>query len=369
VKDVFEPRGEMLGAALRLAGGRGLVLDRQGGGGYVGWAVYATADFDDGEPERLHDVTVAEAVDLASEGRKLILTATLDAIAVLRLADAAGQPASEVALRQSERLVDELVEAGQPRDTVLGLADRLSRAHLVARDLRSHPARETPTSDDTRTIDEQLHAEPMRAPRRGWASLPRLAAAAGALVLVAVVGLLIFRPTEGSRPKRQSASTKPSSSVSAPTRRRPAPHASVAQQARPLTVPVSLSAIGAWDPYGDGREHGDKASVAEDGNSDTYWPTETYIDGLQKPGVGLLLDAGRAMRLRRLVVTTDTPGYSARIEAGSASAGPFQPISRARTVARTTAFSLRARAERYYLIWITRLDHTAHVNEVRAFGY
>src|SRR5215211_7479231 len=134
----------MLGAALRLAGGRGLVLDRQGGGGYVGWAVYATADFDDGEPERLHNVTVAEAVDLAPEGRELILTATLDAIAVLRIADGAGQPASEVAQRQSERLVDELVEAGQPRATVLSLARRLSRAHLVARDLLSLLKRGTP---------------------------------------------------------------------------------------------------------------------------------------------------------------------------------------------------------------------------------
>jgi len=476
----------MLGVALRLASGRGLALDRQGGGGYVGWAVYATADFDDGEPEHLHDVTVAEAVDLAPEGREVILTATLDAIAVLRLADASGQPASEVVLRQSERLVDELAEAGLPRDTVLSIARRLSRAHLVARDLGGHPARETRANDEARTMEieragarlrhdleranlsasalaellagedssrdeieryrryvtrwlaldahrgmsaanaakvaqllhtdparylsprfseryrleqrlrdleaklrqtrdrlarlppeydarfeseEQLHAVPMRGPRRRWPSLPTRLAAVGALVLVAVVVLLILRPTEGSRPKRQAASTPPASSVSAPTRRPPARHAPAAQRTPPPTVPVSLSAIGAWDPHGDGREHDTEASAAEDGNSATYWPTETYRDGLQKPGVGLLLDAGRAVQLRRLVVTTDTPGYSALIEAGSASAGPFQPISRARTIATTTAFALRARAERYYLIWITKLDHTAHVNEVRAFGF
>jgi hypothetical protein len=348
VSDLLEPRGEMLGAALKLADGRGLALDRQGGGEYVGWAVYATADFDDGKPERLRDVTVAEAVDLAPEGRELIVTATLDAIAVFRLAD--------------EPLVDELVEAGLPRDTVLSLARRLSRAHVVARDFRSHRARETSEYD----------AVPMRASRRRRPSLPpRLAAAAavGALVLVAVVGLLILDPTEGSRSKRQSASTEPTSSVTAPPRTPPGRHAPTAQGRRPPTVPVNLSAISAWDPYGDGREHDTKASAAEDGNSGTYWPTETYTDGLQKPGVGLLLDAGRAVRLRRLVVTTDTPGYSALIEAGSASAGPFQPISRARTVATTTAFSLRAPAKRYYLIWITRLDHTAHVNEVRAFGF
>lgn len=336
MSDVLERPGGRLGAALRLADGRGLALDRQSGGECVGWAVYATADFDDGEPERLRDVTVAEAVDLAPEGRELIVTATLDVIAVFRPAD--------------ERLVDELVETGLPRDTVLSLARRLSRAHVVARGQRA----------------EQLHAVPMPAPRRRWPSLPprvaAAAAAAGALVLVAVVGLLILDPTEGSRSKRQSASTEPSSSVSAPPRTPPA------QGTRPPTVPVNLSAIGAWDPDGDGQEHDIKASAAEDGDSGTYWPTETYVDGLQKPGVGLLLDAGRAVRLRRLVVTTDTPGYNALIEAGSASAGPFRPISRARTVATTTAFSLRARAKRYYLIWITRLDHTAHVNEVRAFG-
>lgn len=362
----------MLGAAQRLADGRGLALDRQGGGEYVGWAVYATADFGDGEPERLSDVTVADAVDLAPERRGLIVTATLDAIAVLRLHDGAGQLASEVVPRQSERLVDELVEAGLPRDTVLSLARRLSRAHVVARDPRSHPARATIEYNARFESDEQLHAVPMRAPRRRWPSLPpRLAAAAaaGALVLVALVGLLILVSTEGSRPKRQSASTEPSPSISAPARAPQAEHAPTAQRTRPPTVPVNLSAIGAWDPYGDGREHDTKASAAEDGNAGTYWPTETYVDGLQKPGVGLLLDAGRAVHLRRLVVTTDTPGYSALIEAGSASAGPFQPISRARTVASTTAFSLRARAERYYLIWIGRLDHTAHVNEVRAFGY
>jgi hypothetical protein len=370
VSDVLEPRGQVFGATLPLAERRVLALDRQEGGGYVGWAVNATADLD-GEPERLHNVTVAEALDLAPEGRELILTATLDAIAVLRIADGAGQPASEVALRQSERLVDELVEAGQPRATVLSLARRLSRAHLVARDLRSHPERETPRSEGTRTIDEQLHAEPMRVPTSRWASLPlsRLAAAAGALVLLVIVGLLVLGPMTGSPSKRQGASTKPSSSVSASPRTPPAGHRSAAPQTRPSTPPVGLSAIGAWDPYGDGREHGDKASAAEDGNAGTYWPTETYIDGLQKPGVGLLLDAGRAVQLRRLVVTTDTPGYSALIEAGSASSGPFQPISSARTVGTRAVFSLGAHAQRYYLIWIRRLDHIAHVNEVRAFGY
>jgi hypothetical protein len=485
VSDVLEPGGEIL---LRLAGGRGLALERQAGGEYVGWAVYASADFKDGEPRRLRQATVAEALALAPDRRDAIVTATLDAIAVLHLAAEAGQPAAEVMPRQSERLVDELVAAGLARGMVLNLSHRLSQAHARAHDRRGPSARQTSANGDAGTMriegvaarlrrdleranlgpralaellagadasrdeierhrrsvtrwlaleahrgisaanaakiaqllrtdparylspprsgerprleqrvrdleaklrqtrdrlarlppeydariesGEQVHAVTMHEPRRRWPSLLSRLVAAGALVLVAVVGVLIFGPTEGSRPKRHSASTLTSSSASVPSRRPPARlHPSAAQRTPLPTVPVSLSAIGAWDPYGDGREHDTAASAAEDGNSGTYWPTETYTDGLQKPGVGLLLDAGRAVLLRRLVLTTDTPGYSALIEAGSSAAGPFQAISRARTVATTTAFSLRARAERYYLIWISRLEHTAHVNEVRAFGY
>ncbi len=151
VSDVLKARGEVLGAALRLADGRGLALDSQGGDGYVGLAVYATADFDDGGPERLHEVAVAEALDLAPDRRELILTAAFDAIALLRLADGAGQPASEVAQRQSERLVDELVEAGLARDVVLSLARRLSRAHVAARERRGRPVRKRPANGDMGT--------------------------------------------------------------------------------------------------------------------------------------------------------------------------------------------------------------------------
>jgi hypothetical protein len=96
--------------------------------------------------------------------------------------------------------------------------------------------------------------------------------------------------------------------------------------------------------------------------------TESYLAGLQKAGVGLLLDARKAVRLTRLTLTTDTPGYTALIEAGPAASGPFQAISGARTVAATTTFLLHGSAARYDVVWITKLDHVAHVNEVRAFA-
>ena len=131
---------------------------------------------------------------------------------------------------------------------------------------------------------------------------------------------------------------------------------------------MSLSGSGAWDPYGDLREHDTQAAAASDGNPSTYWRTESYLAGLQKPGVGLLLEAQKAVRLTRLTLTTDTPGYTALIEAGPAASGPFQAISGARTVAATTTFLLHGSAARYYVVWITKLDHVAHVDEVRAFA-
>src|SRR5207237_7851373 len=107
--------------------------------------------------------------------------------------------------------------------------------------------------------------------------------------------------------------------------------------------------------------------LATDGNAATFWRTEHYRDGLNKPGVGLVLGAATPVELTHLTVTTDTPGFTAKIEAGSSEQGPFTPVSGPSTVAGTTDFTLNVRSsERYYLVWITKLTGpTAHVNEVR----
>ena len=63
-------------------------------------------------------------------------------------------------------------------------------------------------------------------------------------------------------------------------------------------------------------EHDAEAPNATDGNPTTYWETEHYRDGLRKPGVGVVLDAGRAVAAKRIAVTSDTPGFTATILAG-----------------------------------------------------
>jgi len=127
--------------------------------------------------------------------------------------------------------------------------------------------------------------------------------------------------------------------------------------------------VGAYDPDGDGHEHDEQVPQATDGDAATFWATETYDAGLQKPGVGLVLDASRSHHLTRLTLITDTPGYTALIKMSRSSpSGPFTTISQEKTVTATTPFRLHGARGRYYLVWITSLNGVAHVNEVRARG-
>jgi eukaryotic-like serine/threonine-protein kinase len=132
--------------------------------------------------------------------------------------------------------------------------------------------------------------------------------------------------------------------------------------------PVRLTGVTAYDPYGNNHvEHNEDAGKATDGNLGTYWTTEHY-DSFTKPGVGVVLAAPRAERVTRITVRTDTPGFTARIEAGSSESGPFAPVSSLKVVGSSTSFPVHGGAARYYVVWITKLTGVAHVNEAKAFG-
>ena len=138
------------------------------------------------------------------------------------------------------------------------------------------------------------------------------------------------------------------------------------------TRPIPIQGRTTYDPPpGDGHEHNERVGLATDGNISTYWPTEQY-DSFTKPGVGLVLDAGRPVRGSTLRVQTDTPGLTAMIKTGNSEAGPFRVASAAKTVGATATFRLNTTSPmEYYVIWITSLAPSlghAHVNEVRLFG-
>jgi hypothetical protein len=136
--------------------------------------------------------------------------------------------------------------------------------------------------------------------------------------------------------------------------------------------PVALTGAGAWDPPpGDGVEHNADAPKATDGNQGTFWETSSYRSSLAsigKSGVGLLLDAGTPVTLHHVTVGTDTPGFTAEIQAGDGPGGPFRAVSDSKVVEGRTTFDLRDAKGRYFVVWITNLGsrNQVHVNEVTA---
>ncbi|HEX3268626.1 MAG TPA: protein kinase [Gaiellaceae bacterium] len=117
---------------------------------------------------------------------------------------------------------------------------------------------------------------------------------------------------------------------------------------------VTLSGVAAYDPFGDQHEHDEDVRLATDRNPATFWTTEHY-QSFTKEGVGLVLDAGAVKKLSKVTVHSDTPGFTAEIESGSSSSGPFTPVSGSATVGGSTDFSLGGQAARYYVVWITDL--------------
>jgi eukaryotic-like serine/threonine-protein kinase len=128
---------------------------------------------------------------------------------------------------------------------------------------------------------------------------------------------------------------------------------------------VGLVAVNDFDPDGDNTEHPEAVPAATDGDTETSWTTESY-SSFDKAGVGIVLDAKSNVELSDLTVTTDTPGYTAVIEASNRPDSGFKTVSDSQTVEDQTAFDLEGGSYRYYLVWITSLNGRAHVNEVRA---
>src|SRR5262245_41341314 len=160
--------------------------------------------------------------------------------------------------------------------------------------------------------------------------------------------------TAESSPRTAPAETRPST---AQPRRRPA---------RRLMRLVPLTASGAFDPEGDGHERDEEASLAVDGREDTFWRTERYSHFF-KTGVGLVLDAGRSVRIEQVVVDTPTPGIRAEIRVGSSATGPFTMAAPARTLAARTRFPVPLRSARYVVVWVTAMppESAGEMSEVR----
>ena len=183
------------------------------------------------------------------------------------------------------------------------------------------------------------------------------ALAAGALVaLLGGIGLIVT--SSGSHHVAEQAAPEPVGG---------SPTATVAAPAKtPSSVTIDVAGIGAYDPAGDGTENDGDARLATDGNAATAWKSERYRSVFAKPGVGLVIDAGRPVKASRVMVVTDTPGFTAQVQAGSAPEGLFVAVSSTRTLTARTVFALKPRRARYLVLWITSMPEggAAAVNEL-----
>ena len=178
-----------------------------------------------------------------------------------------------------------------------------------------------------------------------------LAAFFGALAVAVVTGLGDDESAAGPPPI-------PTTGTKTPAREKPA-------RAKPAPW-VKLTAVGAFDPEGDGQERNDEVPLAVDGSPSTFWRTEHY-SSFFKSGVGLVLDIGRRARVERVLVDSPASGSTAEIQLGDSPQGPFRAVTPARSLTARTSFAVPRRTGRYVVVWITGMpqDSAAEVAEVR----
>jgi len=186
----------------------------------------------------------------------------------------------------------------------------------------------------------------------------RLLAAGALAVLLLALGWAVANGLD----EDDAASQAPPTRETVATTTRPKPAKPPAARSRF----VKLTAAGAFDPEGDGHERDEEAPLAVDGNRSTFWRTERY-SRFFKTGVGLVLDAGRRVRVRQVVVDSATPGVRAEIRIGSSRTGPFTRVSPAKTLTARTTFPVAGRTGRYVVVWVTALppESAGEVAEVR----
>ena len=152
--------------------------------------------------------------------------------------------------------------------------------------------------------------------RRRSISRERLVAAVALGALLLGLWLAVARGLEEDTTAPEAAPTITEAAPTTPT--------TPTTPATPGPAPfVRLAAAGAFDPEGDGRERDEEARLAVDGRRDTAWRTEQY-SSFFKDGVGLVLDAGRRVRVERVVVDVAAPGVRAEVRLGNDLRGPVR---------------------------------------------
>ena len=233
--------------------------------------------------------------------------------------------------------------AKEPAERPASMDEVVGELQSCLSELDGKPGGPGPASDATmiRRSPVVKQSRPRRE-RSGSRRTPLLLALLGLALLAAVVAAVLLWPDD---PGRGADSPAPGGGTE-----------------------VALRGIAAYDPDGGDGEHDDEAGLATDGDPATYWWTQTYNSQLSafKSGVGVVLDAGEPVALEQIGVASDTPGFSAEIQAGASASGPFETVSESKTVSGNTTWELDGTEARYYVVWITELIGSAHINDATA---
>jgi serine/threonine-protein kinase len=255
--------------------------------------------------------------------------------------------------------------------TAKDLARRCAGANQMAAELEEVLALETARHPEAggpqatavlRTLPESTRRRvPLRARVRGGALL--------ALVLLACAGIGVGVYALVSHTHR---GVPPPANVPAP-------------RAAPVAVQLRQDAATAYNPFGDTPENPTSAALAIDGDTGTSWTTQQYYDlKLNKPGVGLYVDASPGVAATYMVISTPTPGFTAEVWAADTikrlpapntmplGQRGWSQIAEAATIRNDTRIALDGGGHRYryYLLWITQLppgQESAAVSELGLF--
>jgi serine/threonine-protein kinase len=125
---------------------------------------------------------------------------------------------------------------------------------------------------------------------------------------------------------------------------------------------------------GDGSEHPEAVKLAIDGNpTGTSWTTEQYsqgLEGVNKQGVGIYVDAGKPQTVRAVELRSPTPGYDAEIRsAPGADTAPdaldgWKVVGQASDVGARQRIKVSSDPSRFYLVWITKIPSGGDTVEI-----
>jgi eukaryotic-like serine/threonine-protein kinase len=248
------------------------------------------------------------------------------------------------------------------RATATDLAERYPDAASMVADLEEALALETSRSGQaTGEVTSVLRTLPRRSRRRlPWRMRHPWRWAASLALLAAIVALVLILAAGNTH-----------SGV--------APDVPSKQGLQP--VRLSQTAAHDYNPFGTGLEHPTQVSNVVDGDPNTTWSTEHYVEGTlgHKPGVGLYLDAAPGVRARAIELQTPTPGFTAAIYASNdfhqLAYGDTTPLTQRGWTQVASARAVSARATiplsdpsnvryRYYLIWIVKLPPSSELAEI-----